>query len=61
MREDDSSAPITVGPVNFTIGVNDQVEFFIDGRQFGIYMASTGGQPWTLGKLYPYSRKAGRW
>jgi len=60
-QDSDSAPPISVGPLTYTIGVDDQVEFFIDGRLLSIYMASVGGQPWTLGKLYPFGRKAGRW
>ena len=61
MRDDDSTPANSVGPFNYTIGVDSQVNFFIDGWQFGIYLASVGGEPWTLGKMYPYARKSGRW
>jgi hypothetical protein len=61
VQDNDSAPQTSVGPITYTIGTNDQVELFLDGRMFSIYMASTGGQPWTLGKLYPFTRKSGRW
>jgi hypothetical protein len=56
------NGPIEIlGNYEFKIGKQEQVDFFVDTKLFGLQVSSIGGPPWSLGLLSPQVRKSGRW
>jgi hypothetical protein len=60
-QADDNSDVELTGVLPYVIGVDDQLDFFADGRLLTINVASSGGAPWKLASVVPAMRKSGRW
>lgn len=60
-RDGDSMATDFSDPISWTIGVDDRVDFFLDGRLLSIGVQSTGGAEWQISSLRPLARRSGRW
>jgi len=48
------------GDMPFTVGVDRQLDFFVDARLVGIQLSTIGGPEWGMGAMRPFVRKAGR-
>jgi hypothetical protein len=60
-QADDNSNVDLTALLPYTIGGDDQIDFFLDGQLLSIHAQSTGGAPWKLAALIPAMRKSGRW
>jgi len=60
-QESDNAAIELTPLLPYTIGVDDRIDFFLDGRLLSIKVQSDGGAPWRYAGIYPEIRKSGRW
>jgi len=60
-QESDNAAIELTPLLPYTIGVDDRIDFFLDGRLLSIKVQSDGGAPWRYAGIYPEVRKSGRW
>lgn len=56
------NAPIELlPPVNYAIGIDDRLDFFMDARLLSMEVKSEDGAPWALAVTFMQARKSGRW
>lgn len=56
------NSPLEVLPLQtFTIGTDEKLDFFIDGKLLYASLGSIGGAQWALSGLQPVGRASGRW
>ena len=60
-QESDNASVDMTPLLPYVIGVDDRLDFFIDGRLMFQAVSSTGGAPWKYAGYYPEVRKSGRW
>jgi hypothetical protein len=60
--QDHDNAPLNMLPVQeFTIGTDEKLDFFIDGKLIYLSQFSIGGAQWAQTGLQPVGRQSGRW
>ena len=60
--QDHDNAPLNMLPTqSFTIGQDEKLDFFIDGKLILVSLFSIGGAQWALSGLQPVGRASGRW
>lgn len=59
--ETDTSSEELTPLLPYVIGIDDQIDFFLDGRLLSVLVQSTGGSQWRLTELHPDVRMSGRW
>jgi hypothetical protein len=60
-QESDNASVDLTAELAYTIGVDDRVDFFLDGRLLSIGVRSVGGAPWRYAGIHPDVRQSGRW
>ncbi len=56
------NSPLEVLPIQqFTIGTDEKMDLFIDGKLIALNLFTVGGAQWALSGLQPVGRGSGRW
>jgi len=59
---DNAADPVDLEPaIDFTIGVDNLMDFFCDHRMISIEGKTLQGQPWQLSSMHPLAKLTGRW